>query len=334
MIQTAGIVTIVVPCYNNETTIGETIESVLVQTSPRWEMICVDDGSSDDTVKVIESFCKRDERINLIIREKEPKGGSHCRNIGAFAAKGEYLIFLDGDDLLAPTCIENRLSKIEHSNYEFVVFPMGRFANNNIYNKIKAGTSLYKDRDYLYYYASGNAGWPITSPIIRKSFFVSLGGFDITFLRSQDIEYNLRAVAFSSGNYKVEYKADFDCFYRIGATTSSSLMAKLENALVSYPKLLDIVNRLDMQGLFTDRIKLSKSIVNIYCLGQIQYDILKLNKISIEYPEWFESNKMSCQLLYKDRILINILLGLLRFPRINYLMARIVSKITRKSFVQ
>ena len=95
------VVTVVVPCFNNETTIGETIDSVLAQSSSRWELICVDDGSSDGTIKVVKQYCEKDERVKLIVRETEPKGGSHCRNIGAFAAKGAYLIFLDGDDLLS-----------------------------------------------------------------------------------------------------------------------------------------------------------------------------------------------------------------------------------------
>lgn len=325
------IVTVVVPCFNNATTIGETIESVLQQTVPNWELICVDDGSSDDTTDVIKKYVEKDDRIKLLKRDTDPKGGSHCRNIGAFAAEGEYLIFLDGDDLLARTCIENRLKSIVDTNYDFVVFPMGRFINNDINNQIKAGR-LYENRDYLYYYASGNAGWPITSPIIKKSFFVSLGGFDVRFQRSQDIEFNLRAIALTEGGYKVECKKEADCFYRIGATISGIPMAKFKKALESYPLLLELLDNLDKKSVFKDKWKLSKAKAVIFCNGFIQYDVLKLNKSMVDFPGWLNKENIPQGLSLKERMLIGILYVTVQFTRLNFWLARFASKYIRTSF--
>ncbi|MDO5760752.1 MAG: glycosyltransferase family 2 protein, partial [Bacteroidota bacterium] len=118
-----NLITVVVPVFNNQNTIEETIESVLNQTNSNWEVICVDDGSTDNSVSIIKEYCKKDDRISLIIRDIAPKGGSHCRNIGAFNAKGKYVMFLDADDLLAPFCLEKRLSSIKDTNADFVVFP-------------------------------------------------------------------------------------------------------------------------------------------------------------------------------------------------------------------
>ena len=100
-------ISVITPVFNSATTIGATIESVMAQTYSNWEHICVDDGSTDDTISVIKAYCERDSRINLLVRETEPKGGSSCRNIGATAASGEFLIFLDGDDELLPHCLES-----------------------------------------------------------------------------------------------------------------------------------------------------------------------------------------------------------------------------------
>ena len=329
----SNIVTVVVPCYNNGTTIGETIESVLQQSVPNWELICVDDGSSDNTMDVIKKYAEKDNRIKLLRRDTYPKGGSHCRNIGAFAAGGEYLIFLDGDDLLARTCIENRIKSIVDTNYDFVVFPMGRFVNNDIKNQIKA-RRLYKNRDYLYYYASGNAGWPITSPIIRKSFFVTLGGFDVRFQRSQDIEFNLRAIALSKCGYKLEYRKDADCFYRVGTTISSILMSKFEKALESYPLFLDLIDRLDSELVFDDKKKKLKAIAVIYCNGYIQYNTLRMHQSDVKYPDWLHKENIPMGMPFKERVLIRLLLSTLQYPRLNLVLARFGSKIIRMSFVR
>lgn len=329
----SNIVTVVVPCYNNGTTIGETIESVLQQTVPNWELICVDDGSSDDTTDVIRKYIEKDNRIKLLIRNNDPKGGSHCRNIGAFAAEGEYLIFLDGDDLLARTCIENRLKSIVDTNYDFVVFPMGRFVNNDINNQVNAGR-LYENRDYLYYYASGNAGWPITSPIIKKSFFKFLGGFDVRFQRSQDIEFNLRAIALTKGGYRIEGQKEADCFYRIGAKISGIPMAKFEKALESYPLLLEVLDNLDKKTVFKDKGKLSKARAVIFCNGFIQYNVLRMNQSEVKYPNWLREEKAPQGLPLQERILIRLLFNTLKFKRLNFALARFSSKIIRMSFVR
>ena len=76
------IVTIVVPCFNNSDNIKDTIESVLNQSYQYWELICVDDGSSDNTCDIITKYSRKDSRIRLVKRNRSPKGGSVCRNIG------------------------------------------------------------------------------------------------------------------------------------------------------------------------------------------------------------------------------------------------------------
>lgn len=328
-------VSVIVPCFNNGLTIRETIESVRSQTISDWELICVDDGSSDSTVNVIKKYAEADNRIKLLIRDKDPKGGSHCRNIGAASALGEYLIFLDGDDLLSPTCIENRLEKIENSNYDFVVFPMGFFKGASPQNNIFAGTRLDERIDYLYYYASGNPGWTITSPIIRKSFFLSLGGFNVNFPRLQDVEYNFRAIWASEGNYKIEYEAEYDCFYRYGNESSSTLPSKLKRALAAYHEFLILVLSYMESGRIPHQRKISRAIFNTYCNGYIMYSSLLRFGEDIEYPSWLnlEESDKSQFLFRHERNKLNLLYITRKMPIVNFYMARIMSKLVRKSFV-
>jgi glycosyltransferase involved in cell wall biosynthesis len=90
-------VSVVIPFYNRENTIGRTISSVLKQTFEDWELVIVDDGSDDNNllVRIVNQF--DDSRIQVLF-QKQNLGGGAARNIGMLAAKGEYIAFLDSDD--------------------------------------------------------------------------------------------------------------------------------------------------------------------------------------------------------------------------------------------
>jgi glycosyltransferase involved in cell wall biosynthesis len=93
---------VIIPCYNNAQFIRETVGSALSQTRQPLQVIVVDDASSDSSVSVLREF---GEKITLL-PQGENRGGSAARNIGASVAEGDYLVFLDGDDVLAPWALE------------------------------------------------------------------------------------------------------------------------------------------------------------------------------------------------------------------------------------
>lgn len=122
-IAAVPLVSVIIPSYNRDTLIGETLNSIMSQTYTNWECIVVDDGSTDNSIYIIESFCKKDKRFRFYKRHRSPKGAQVCRNIGIENTNGKYTIFLDSDDLLANNCIENRVNYIEKNNgLSFVVF--------------------------------------------------------------------------------------------------------------------------------------------------------------------------------------------------------------------
>lgn len=109
-------VSIVVPAYNVEEFIGDCIKSIQNQTFSNWEAIIVDDGSRDKSVEVIKNLLKDDNRLRLI---SQPNGGvSKARNTGILAAKGQYLTFIDGDDMWTPTFLEDLLAAITTSEVD------------------------------------------------------------------------------------------------------------------------------------------------------------------------------------------------------------------------
>lgn len=118
------LISIITPVYNRESLVRISIESLLAQTYPHWEMLIVDDGSTDNTVAVIEEYAKKDERIKLFIRDTPVKGGNVCRNIGLENAKGEYVIFLDSDDKLRNFCLQERYEVASlYPEFDFWVYP-------------------------------------------------------------------------------------------------------------------------------------------------------------------------------------------------------------------
>lgn len=110
------LISIITPAYNAEAYVEKTIESVLAQTFQNWEMIIVDDCSKDNTVQIIEKYCKIDCRIQLIKHEKN-QGVAAARNTALKVAKGEYIAFLDSDDMWMPEKLEKQYNFMAENDY-------------------------------------------------------------------------------------------------------------------------------------------------------------------------------------------------------------------------
>jgi len=109
------LVSIITPSYNNALFIEETIESVLHQTYPHWELIIIDDCSLDNSLEIIKRYAKDEPRIKLIINT-ENVGVSESRNIAIKSAKGTYIAFLDSDDLWLPKKLYKQLTLMKKTN--------------------------------------------------------------------------------------------------------------------------------------------------------------------------------------------------------------------------
>lgn len=131
--ENKGLVSIIMPSYNSEKYIKDSIESVLKQTYPFWELLIVDDCSTDKTVDIIKSF--KDERIKLF-QNKTNSGAAISRNWALREVKGKWIAFLDSDDLWLPTKLEEQLKFMIDNNYGFS-YTDYRVSNNGVLsNKI------------------------------------------------------------------------------------------------------------------------------------------------------------------------------------------------------
>ena len=115
--ENKGLVSIVMPSYNTSIYISETIESVLLQTYPYWELIIVDDGSTDDTDNIVKPFLD-DRRIKYLKNDRN-SGAAVSRNRALKEAKGKWIAFLDSDDLWLPEKLEKQLQFMLNNGYHF-----------------------------------------------------------------------------------------------------------------------------------------------------------------------------------------------------------------------
>ncbi|WP_027138129.1 glycosyltransferase family 2 protein [Gaetbulibacter saemankumensis] len=114
-----GLVSIITPTFNSSKFIGETIQSVQNQSYDHWELIIVDDASTDSTVELIKAQVKCDHRIKLFQLDCN-SGPAVARNMGIDAAKGKYLTFLDADDIWFEDFLENSINSIKKEDTSFV----------------------------------------------------------------------------------------------------------------------------------------------------------------------------------------------------------------------
>ena len=112
------LVSIVMPAYNCSAYIGETIESVLRQSYPYWELIVVDDCSSDNTRDIVAQYMKKDSRIRYFLLEKR-SGVVVARTKATDEARGKYIAFLDSDDLWYPEKLKKQISFMQENGYAF-----------------------------------------------------------------------------------------------------------------------------------------------------------------------------------------------------------------------
>ncbi|UOX34028.1 glycosyltransferase [Flavobacterium sediminilitoris] len=206
------LVSIIIPTYNSSIYLKQTLDSVLRQTYTNWECILVDDGSTDLTETITENYREKDTRFHLYKRpENLPKGPSSARNYGVTKANGEYLIFLDADDLLANTCLENRVEQFnKNQDCDFLVFQMERFVNEPDYSNKEKKVEENKE-EILNSFIKLHGQWPISSPIYKTNFFSEKIKFNSNLIVFEDLEVAIKSILLAS-NFLV-FKL-IDCYYR------------------------------------------------------------------------------------------------------------------------
>ena len=130
-----NLVSIIMPCHNAEKTIKEAIDSVMEQIYTSWELIVIDDCSTDSSVEIISTFSEKDSRIKLFHTDKSVGKPYYPRNLGISNSNGRYIAFLDSDDIWLPTKLMNQIPLFQDENVAIVFSYYEKFSTSRVQNK-------------------------------------------------------------------------------------------------------------------------------------------------------------------------------------------------------
>ncbi|MBD1847511.1 glycosyltransferase [Cyanobacteria bacterium FACHB-63] len=212
-------ISVIIPAFNSEKTVQETIQSVLNQTFTDLEVIVVDDGSKDSTLNVVSSI--PDSRVKAFSYENA--GVSTSRNRGFFHATGEYVSFLDADDLWTPNKLEAQYEALQANPQAAVAYSWVDYIDQNgkfFYagNHITASGNIYEKLLLHNLLENGS------NPLIRRQAFADTGGFDPTLSGVADWDMWLRLAA----HYEFVAVPSPQVLYRVTADSMSSNSLKME----------------------------------------------------------------------------------------------------------
>lgn len=205
-------ISLIIPTYNRAHYISDTLDSVLKQTYTQWECIIVDDGSTDDTASIINTYVQQDNRFIYVKRPKDyPKGGNGARNYGYKIAKGEFVNWFDDDDIMLPNFLRDKINTIKTS--QALVIGYGYYANKDLDIKrtMRTATSI---TDLFSHYALWQSEILLPSVLFRKSFLKGKPLFNIKIKRGQETEFFSR-VFFGVSSTEFEVLSSYGFVYRL-----------------------------------------------------------------------------------------------------------------------
>lgn len=290
------LISVIIPIFNRAELISETIGSVLSQSYRNWECIVVDDGSRDGTETIVKAFTEKDSRIQFYKRPLDKiKGAASCRNFGLEKAKGDFIQYLDSDDLLMSNKFEEQLKllKEETSTGIIVSCKWGSF-NNASQLKVKKKWNSYGNYHpavkILFTFGKFNEYLPLMTYLIPKELCLLAGPWEESLSYNDDGEYFSRVLLHAK---KLLFCKQTEAYYRAGDTERLSLLdneQKIRSAIESWKMIQKnlISNKKVCRKYFRNGIK------NIY-------EQIKDSHPGIidEYSEFFEKNVFSRKWYYR-----------------------------------
>ena len=224
------LISILIPAYNSQEWIADTIESATAQTWPKKEIVVVDDGSSDQTLEIARHFATK----NVKVVTQPNQGAAAARNSAYSLCQGDYIQWLDADDLLAPDKVENQVRQLGNCRSQRTLLSgaWGYF----IYRTRKAKfspSSLWSNltpADWLYRKMSQNLHMQTDNWLVSRELSNAAGPWDVRLWRDNDGEYFCRVILASDG---IEFVPEARSYYRRVGFKSVSYIGKSNKKLES-----------------------------------------------------------------------------------------------------
>ena len=245
------LVSIIIPCYNAEQYIAECLDSALNQKYEYIEIICVDDGSIDITLKILNEYQKKhSEKIKVIVQKNA--GAPAARNKGLEAAQGEWIQFLDADDLLLPDKISRQVQLISGENFDMV-------AGNYILRKTQKDTKIENEKDAWIGLIKGRLG-NTCSNLWRKQKITDAGMWE-NIKSSQETLLMFQMLKLGAN---VKFDLEFNTVIRNNNSLSISNINQKDNWMRYLEVRIALWKYLEETNMLTDNIfyQLKKNIYN------------------------------------------------------------------------
>lgn len=278
-------VSVVIPAFNAEKYIGIVLSGMQNQEFSDWEVIVVDDHSTDRTVSIVQEYSGRDKRIKLYVRNRLPKGAQTCRNIGVERVVGKYMIVIDADDVISNAFLRQRVEYMDlHPEIDYASFPGKSFVikdNEMVFlNRVWGCQSKYDD--LLIGFLMANYPFGVWNNIYKTNVVKQLM-FDENVMVYQDFDFLVRTILYG---YKHAFadNAESDYFYRQGhsGTITSNFISgeKYE----STKRLFDKIQKMIEESSESEKYK--KAFFDFFLL-QYNRVLLKGNDLQREDFYWF-----------------------------------------------
>ena len=213
------VISIIIPVYNGEKTIQETLQSVFQQTFKEFEIIIIDDGSQDKTLEILNSI--RDPRLKIYSYQNS--GQATARNRGIERAKGQYIAFLDADDLWTPDKLERQLKTLQNSPHAAVVYSWTDYIDESG-KFVQPGRHISVEGDVYAELLTTNFVENGSNILVQKQALTEVGGFEASLPPAEDWDLWLRLAR----RYPFVVVPAPQVLYRVSTHSSSSNLAKQE----------------------------------------------------------------------------------------------------------
>jgi len=276
------LISILIPAYNAEKYLSETIQSAINQTYTNIEVIIVDDGSTDNTFEGAKSFQSDKIKVYSI----KNSGQSAASNYAFQQSKGEYIKFLDADDILNPEHIELQFNSLENTTNHLSTCEWGRFYTKNYKDAVFEPQKVWRDMESWQWLKTNLlqtndmlSGWQW---LIPRNLFEKCGGWNEQLSLNKDFDFSIRLVLASKG---IRFAEGAKYYYRSGISSSLSVsisrkaaMSALQTTHLGCENLLKTEDSPDIRRICANRYQ-----TWMYRIYPLYPDLLTLFENAVEY---------------------------------------------------
>ena len=246
---------VIIPVHNSERFLSECLDSLLIQTVPDIEIICIDDGSTDSSAAILSEYAKRDERVRAIFQEQS--GAGAARNVGIENAAGDWLFFLDSDDYFEEDLVESVTERGDHSAAQVVLYGACTFhdvtgersvPSHYFKKEIIENTPVFSRRDYPETILSicSPAPW---NKAFSRHYVIEQGLRFQNLPNSNDVFFSMMTVALAD---RIAWVDKVLVNYRIGTSTSLQSGNRRKNPACFATAYRAVFDALKQKGIYHD----------------------------------------------------------------------------------